>query len=371
MTCTDRSRWLLEALAAARPWRGRVAPNPPVGAVVERDGRCLAIGAHSGPGTAHAEPDALSRAGNCEGATLYVTLEPCNHHGRTPPCTERILAAGIRRVVYAHGDANPHVAGGGAERLRRAGLEVIAHPVPEITAFYRSFDRAVTEGLPTVTAKIAVDSNGRYAGDGDERYVITGEAAARATHRSRRAHDALLTTARTANRDDPRFDVRLPDGSTESRPLFVWDRTASLRLDLRLWDSARDVVLFHDPTAPRERLDALRARGARLLPLEPDPWASALRHIVRAGHHHLWVEAGGRFVQALAETPYLHRLVLYLGARAPAVASGPVFGLPGQLPGVLESRWSERAMLPLGDDTAHVFWMAGDESPACDWEAPS
>lgn len=367
----DDERWLLEALAAARPWRGRVAPNPAVGAVVVRNGQLLATGKHTGPGNPHAEPDALDRAGDARGATLYVTLEPCNHHGRTPPCTERILAAGVSRVVFAHGDRNPRVAGRGAERLRAAGIVVEEKPLEAIDTFYRSFDRASLERQPTATAKLAVDRHGRYAGAGTERYAITGAEAALATHRFRNRHDALLTTWATVNADDPRLDVRLPDESVRPLPVYVWDREARLALDRRLFRTARSVTVFHGPNAPEARLDALKSRGARLWALpEADPWREAMTRVVDDGHHHLWVEAGGRFLEALAETSYLQRLVLYLGARPNTVAEGPCFPLPTALGGAGGGSWASRlsviGRLPLGADTAWTFHAPGDEPPVCD-----
>lgn len=356
--------WLEAALAAARPWRGRVAPNPAVGAVVVRGERLLAAGVHRGPGRPHAEPDALDRAGDTKGSTLYVTLEPCNHHGRTPPCTDRILSAGVARVVYGHRDANPEVAGHGAERLRAAGVSVDHVPVPAVAAFYRSFDRALLERLPTVTAKLAVDRNGRYAGRGPERYLITGEEANEATHRWRERHDAILTTAETLLADDPRLDVRLPGRTPRALPIYVWDRRARLETDRRCFATAASITVFHGADAAPDRLRALERRGVRLAPLaDEDPFRSALTRIVANGHHHVWAEAGGRFVRALAETSYLQRLVLYLGAKAPAAAEGPVFTL--SLP---TARLSEQARFLLGPDTATCYWTPGDESPERDLE---
>lgn len=205
-----------EALALARSVPGRTWPNPPVGAVIVRDGRIVGRGAHQGPGRAHAEPVALDDAGDlARGATLYITLEPCNHHGRTAPCVPSIVRAGIARVVVAMRDPNPRVAGGGCRYLRERGIEVkVGVGAQEALDLVWPF--VVTDGFsrPYVELKIAVSLDGRFAPlDADRKkdgaVYLTGSKARHDVHRRRRRVDLVLVGEGTVRSDAPRLDGRL------------------------------------------------------------------------------------------------------------------------------------------------------------------
>ena len=197
------------ALAEAEKGRGRTHPNPAVGAVVVKGGRIVARGHHEAAGRPHAEINALRAAGaKARGADLYVTLEPCNHHGRTPPCTDAVLASGVRRVFFGSTDPNPRVDGRGAVRLRRAGVEVRQLLAAECDAAIEGWRKFVLTGLPWVVLKAAVTLDGKLATrSGDSRW-ISSEASRALVHRWRNELDAVLVGAGTARADDPLLTVR-------------------------------------------------------------------------------------------------------------------------------------------------------------------
>ena len=212
MTTGRDEAYLALALDEARAAAGRTSPNPPVGAVIVRGKRIVSAGHTAPAGGPHAEVVALKAAGKAaRGATLYTTLEPCVHHGRTPPCTDAILAAGISRVVVGAKDRNPLVAGKGLERLKRAGLEVaLADPGGACEAVNAPFFTWVAHHRPYVILKAAATLDGRIATrSGDSRW-ITGKAARQLGHQWRDRVDAILVGAGTVRADDPRLTTRLP-----------------------------------------------------------------------------------------------------------------------------------------------------------------
>lgn len=214
-------RFMRMALALARRGEGLTSPNPMVGAVVVKDGEVIGAGWHRGPGRPHAEAEALA---DCRvdprGATLYVNLEPCNHHGRTPPCTEAIIQAGIAAVKYAVADPNPGVAGGGAARLRAAGLTVVEGIARrEALALNRSFFHFCLTGRPWVILKAAMSLDGKITTAAGESQWITGEGARRLVHRLRGRVDAVLVGRGTLVEDDPRLTSRF--GRPRRQPLKI------------------------------------------------------------------------------------------------------------------------------------------------------
>ncbi len=203
-------RFMRQALALALRGRGFTSPNPMVGAVVVGNGRVIGQGFHRRAGLAHAEAQALRRAGkSARGATLYVTLEPCNHTGRTPPCCDAILAAGIKRVVAAAQDPNPLVSGRGLARLRRAGVRVTTGVLAEATKRLNApFWKTMTHGLPWVVAKVGQSLDGKIATVSGESRWITSAASREVTHRLRAVVDAILVGSRTVRADDPLLSAR-------------------------------------------------------------------------------------------------------------------------------------------------------------------
>ena len=279
MNDTD-ARYMKLALGLAAKGAGWVSPNPMVGAVVVREGRIAGRGWHRAYGRPHAEVEALRQAGaTARGADLYVTLEPCNHQGRTPPCTRAVLDAGVRRVVMATRDPNPRVNGGGAEFLQERGLEV---EIGLLAAAARRLNEAwfkwVATGLPFVIAKAAASLDGKIATATGESQWLTGEKARAFGHRLRHEVDAILVGAGTALADDPQLTVRLPagTGNQETRktakpgkdPIrIVLDSRLRLPLEARMLhlDSPAPTWVACTPAAPPARVKAIQDLGAEVL----------------------------------------------------------------------------------------------------------
>ncbi|MBI5886927.1 MAG: bifunctional diaminohydroxyphosphoribosylaminopyrimidine deaminase/5-amino-6-(5-phosphoribosylamino)uracil reductase RibD [Deltaproteobacteria bacterium] len=201
------------AITLAARGAGRTSPNPVVGAVIVKSGRVVAEGFHRKAGGPHAEAAALANlkaaGGRAKGADVYVTLEPCSHHGRTPPCVDGLIEAGVRRVFVGMADPNPLVAGSGMKRLRAAGIEVVSGVLEdECRALNPAFIKYITTKTPYVTVKLAASLDGRIAVAGGQSRWITGEAARRYVHRLRALSDAVLTGRGTVAKDDPAFTVR-------------------------------------------------------------------------------------------------------------------------------------------------------------------
>ncbi len=314
------------ALDMARRGAGRTAPNPMVGAVIARDGVVLAEGFTQPPGQAHAEPHALSQlGGRAEGATMYVTLEPCCHWGRTPPCTDAVLSSGLRRVVVGTVDPFPLVAGKGIALLREAGIEVtVGVREAECRRVNLGFLRVLDGGLPEVTLKAAVTIDGRIAADDGESRWITGPAAREDGHRLRDAHDAVLVGLGTVLSDDPALTTRLR-GGRDAVPV-VLDTALRVPADARLFrGAARAVVVCAEDAPPRDLpADVVRVpRGPGGLDVR-----AGLRALAARGLHRILAEGGGRVHRSLLDADAVDRIELYVNAR---VLGGPrgVFGGPG------------------------------------------
>ena len=254
----DRSL-IKEALRLAARGSGRTSPNPMVGAVVARGDEVVGKGYHEAVGGPHAEVNALKKAGDrARGATLYVTLEPCNHHGRTPPCTEAVLRAGISRVVVGMRDPNPHVEGGGADYLRKHGLTVETGILEkECRLLNQAFIKHAVTGLPYVTLKAAATLDGCIATrSGDSRW-ISNEQSRRFVHRLRCAADSILVGIDTAIADDPRLTAR-PGRSCRQPIRIVLDTRLRLPVDSVLVKTAREVPVW---VACGERADPQKERA--------------------------------------------------------------------------------------------------------------
>ncbi len=258
-----------QALDLAEKGRGWTSPNPMVGAVVVKDGRVVGRGYHQRAGGPHAEVNAIDDAGErARGATIYVTLEPCNHVGRTPPCTRKILDAGIRRVVVAMTDPNPGVKGGGNGYLRNQGIDVVTGICEkESRTLNEHFITWVTTGRPFVIAKCAATLDGRIATrTGDSRWV-TGPASRQFVHRLRHAIDGIMVGVETVKKDDPSLTTRL-DGQHGSDPTrIILDTHLSIPPEAKMLNQASDaptwVVCGTD--APADRRAVLEAAGARVV----------------------------------------------------------------------------------------------------------
>ena len=329
--------WMDRALRLAAEGFGRTSPNPMVGAVLIRNERVVGEGAHLRAGEPHAEAIALAAAGDAaRGATCYVSLEPCAHDGRTPPCADALVRAGIARVVAACRDPNPRVDGRGLARLRAAGVDVtVGVREAEARALNRAFICAVTDGRPHVTLKAALTLDGKIAAaDGSSRW-ITGEAARLEGHRLRFAADAVLVGIGTVLADDPRLTVRHPELPAKEPWRVVADSRLRIRADaevLRSGDPRRAIVACVAP-APAGPAAAIRARGARVLELPGDDDGRVdLRALLEALRAldviAVLAEGGGELGGALAEAHLVDRVAFFVAPRllGGRDAPGPVGG---------------------------------------------
>lgn len=298
-------RMMREALVEARKGLGLTAPNPPVGAVVVNGGGIVGRGFHRKAGRPHAEPEALADAGErARGADLYVTLEPCSTRGKTPPCTEAILAAGVRRVVIGCEDPNPAHAGRAANLLETAGVGVASGVLEEeCRELIRAFARVQRSGRPYLTLKLACSLDGRIADSRGRSKWITGPASRERVRALRREADAILVGTETVRLDDPSLTPRPPEGRAPLR--IVPDRRGTLSLDSKVFcdeHAARTLCLL-GPDAPGERRRKLEARGARWLEApvvgERLEWTGTLERLAAGGVQHILCEGGGWLAGAL------------------------------------------------------------------------
>jgi diaminohydroxyphosphoribosylaminopyrimidine deaminase/5-amino-6-(5-phosphoribosylamino)uracil reductase len=314
------------ALAIEAAARGRTSPNPRVGAVIASNDDVIAVGFHEGPGQAHAEVAALRAAGErARGATLYCTLEPCNHHGRTPPCTEAILAAGVARVVIGARDPKRYPTGPGLDRLREAGIAVDVGVSGEAcTDLIEDFTCLVRRGRPLVIGKAAVTLDGRIATAGGDSKWITGELARTEAHRMRDRADAVMVGIETVLADDPALDVRMIEGRDPLR--IVLDTHLRTPANAKVIVGKRaQVLLAHGPEASVDRRATLRAAGAELIELPLEHGRVSLPELLTAlGAREVMqvlVEGGGRVLGALLDADLLDRLATFV---APVVLGDPL-----------------------------------------------
>ncbi|MEZ4751109.1 MAG: bifunctional diaminohydroxyphosphoribosylaminopyrimidine deaminase/5-amino-6-(5-phosphoribosylamino)uracil reductase RibD [Bdellovibrionota bacterium] len=343
----DPVRYMLEALELADAYRGFCAPNPAVGAVVVKDGQLVGRGAHRKAGTPHAEVEALTEAGAvAEGATLVVTLEPCCHWGKTPPCTELIKQKGIARVLYGYQDPNPVVRGEGVRLLREASIEVQCFALEPVTNFYESYRFWRTEGRPFVTAKIALSLDGRIAGPGGARVELTGESFARFTHRNRMRADAILSTAQTVLADDPQLNARLDD-KVYAKPVYLLDRHLRLSRGLRVLETTASLTVFFAEECDEMRVAEVEAMGVRTLCVPSNEDGSlnlnkVLDRIGRDGCHDLWVEAGGKCFQSMVQAGLVEKAYLAIAPKWVGQDGVPAFSdcVDRLLAGASSRQWS-------------------------------
>ncbi|ADB52125.1 bifunctional diaminohydroxyphosphoribosylaminopyrimidine deaminase/5-amino-6-(5-phosphoribosylamino)uracil reductase RibD [Conexibacter woesei] len=327
-TDTDRLH-LARALELAAQGRGRVSPNPMVGAVITRDGEVVAEGWHSEYGAPHAEVEAIAAAGDADlsGATLYVSLEPCCHTGKQPPCTDAILAAGIRRVVVASDDPTEKASGRGLGILRDEGVDV-AVAGGELAARARllnqPFRKQARTGRPWVLFKSAMTLDGKVATRaGDSKWISSTQSRERA-HHWRAECDAVAVGIGTALADDPQLTARIPGVARQPRRV-VFDSLARVPLDSQLVQAAADIPLtvVVSRAAPRTATDALETHGAEVIVAtganEPARVVSALDQLGAVGVASILLEGGPRLAGAFLDAGEIDELRLFL---APIVLGG-------------------------------------------------
>jgi diaminohydroxyphosphoribosylaminopyrimidine deaminase/5-amino-6-(5-phosphoribosylamino)uracil reductase len=289
-------RYMRMALGLAFKGAGRTSPNPMVGAVLVRSGKIIATGYHRRAGGDHAEIVALKRAGaRAKGATLYLNLEPCSHFGRTPPCADAVIRAGVKRVVVGLADPNPVVAGRGVRKLRQAGIQVeVGLLREECRRLNEAFCKYIARRLPFVILKLAVSLDGKIAtSTGDSRW-ITGEAARWYVHSLRNQVDAVLVGAGTVIADDPQLTCRIPGGRNPLR--VVVDGHLRIPTTARLLREAGKTVVVTGPRAPLRKMRAIERCGAEVWRFSLSdgavPFASLLRELGKRGIVSVMIEGG-------------------------------------------------------------------------------
>ena len=326
------ARWMKSALALARRSLGQTWPNPAVGCIVVGDNRVLGRGATAPSGRPHAETIALAQAGDARGATVYVTLEPCAHHGLTPPCTDALIQAGVSRVVCATVDRDPRVAGRGLRTLKAADIAVDLGCCREEAEYLNEgFFMRVDEGRPRVLLKLATTLDGKIATSTGESRWITGPEARRRVHVMRAQNDAIMVGSGTAQADDPMLDVRGIGLASRNPIRVVLDTHLRLPLSLSLFRSAREIPvwLLHQSDSDPARRNDLAAAGVDLVDMtsagaEID-LAAAMQVLGARGITRLMVEGGGRLAASLLRFGLVDEIALF--------SAGKVFGYDG-LPSV-------------------------------------
>jgi diaminohydroxyphosphoribosylaminopyrimidine deaminase/5-amino-6-(5-phosphoribosylamino)uracil reductase len=356
----DDRHWMQAALALAQRNLGRTWPNPSVGCVLVREDRLLANGWTQEGGRPHAETHAISRAkDSLNGATAYVTLEPCSHHGRTPPCADALIAAGIKRVVIATGDPDSRVAGQGVERLKQAGVDVtIGICAAEAEEVAAGFLMRVHHGRPLVTLKLATSLDGRIALANNESRWITGPAARAHGHSLRATHDAIAVGIGTALADDPLLNCRLPGLEARSPVRIVFDAKARLPVTAKLAatsKSQRTIALTANPVGAK----AIKDAGVEIIEVAASSQGvdagMAMRALGDLGLTRVLVEGGGRLAASLLAAGLVDRIAWY---RAPFAIGGD--GVPGigalALTSIVEARAFVRTGLhALGPDVLETY----------------
>jgi diaminohydroxyphosphoribosylaminopyrimidine deaminase/5-amino-6-(5-phosphoribosylamino)uracil reductase len=354
------------AIALSRRALGTTWPNPAVGCVLVRDGAIVAQGFTQPSGRPHAEAQALRMAGeDARGATAYVTLEPCSHHGQTPPCAEALIAAGVARVVVAAGDPDPRVNGAGMARLRAAGIAVLEGVESAAAEVLAGFFTRIHLGRPLVTLKLASTLDGRIATTTGESQWITATPARKAAHAMRGRHDAVLVGVGTVLTDDPDLTCRI-EGFTPRQPVrVVVDTHLRTPLTCRVVATATQtpVWILHGPGADPDRIAAMTAAGVRCMAVAPggvgvDP-AAALAALGTAGLTRILAEGGASMAASLLRGGLVDRLAWF---QAPAVLGGD--GLPAvQAMGITEltglHRFRRVAECAVGDDLLSEFTRIG------------
>lgn len=362
---TQDGQHMAHALRLAARGLGSVWPNPAVGCVIVKDGLIVGRGWTQPGGRPHAETRALEQAGPmAKGATAYVSLEPCAHHGKTPPCAHALIAAGVTRVVTALTDPDPRVSGKGHAMLRAAGIAVTEGVLAqEAAALNTGFLQRVFGGTPHVTLKLALTLDGRIANAAGASRWITGPAARRQVHAQRASHDAVMVGIGTVLADDPDLTVR--DLGVSHQPLrIVVDTRLRLPPDSRLVRSAHDVPVWVCHAEGAAIPEALQNKGLTLIPCATDPQGrvdiySALQRLAAAGLTRVFCEGGGTLAASLIEGGH--------AAEINAFSAGRVFGSNGTAavgpleggPTLLAPEYILSHVQIIGDDVLHVWRRRG------------
>ncbi len=329
---TDDQKWMRLALRLARRGIGKTSPNPNVGAVVVKNGRAIGRGYHRRFGGPHAEVFALKEAGQAaRDATMYVTLEPCSHYGKTPPCADRIIEAGLRRVVVATPDPNPLVNGAGIRKLQQAGIEVtVGVEAEKAEKFNEAFFKFMRTGLPFVTLKIAQTLDGKIATpSGDSRWV-SGEASRRLVHRWRAQMDAVLVGIGTVLQDDPELTVRLVKGRNPKR--VVLDPHLKIPLESRLVKDGQSETIVVTASKDEKKIEDLKKRGVSVISAQLTrggafDLADVLKKLTEFQIISILVEGGSGVFSSFLKQRAFDRLAVFHAPKIAGAGLGPFDGV--------------------------------------------
>jgi diaminohydroxyphosphoribosylaminopyrimidine deaminase/5-amino-6-(5-phosphoribosylamino)uracil reductase len=362
---SNDARFMALALALGRRGLGRTWPNPAVGAVIVKDGVIVGRGWTQAGGRPHAEVEALRRAGARAndatfGATLYVTLEPCSHHGRSPPCADAVIAAGLSRVVSALEDPNPEVAGKGHARLRAAGIAVdVGTGADEARRDHAGHILRFTKGRPHVLLKLAISADGKAGAAGRKPIAITGEAVRDRVHLLRAQRDAIMVGIGTALADDPMLTCRLPGMAKDSPVRVIADSMLRLPLHSQLVRSARDVPVWAltGTSAPQDAEFKLLASGVEVL-RSPESTDSldlqdALEVLAGKGITRLMVEGGPTLAAAFLAADLVDEAILFHSVKV--VGPDGIDALDGSAMTVLRQQLQHTKGERIGPDRQETF----------------
>ncbi|MBI4766645.1 MAG: bifunctional diaminohydroxyphosphoribosylaminopyrimidine deaminase/5-amino-6-(5-phosphoribosylamino)uracil reductase RibD [Deltaproteobacteria bacterium] len=313
------------ALRLARKGLGRTSPNPMVGAVVVRKGRVVGQGFHQKAGGPHAEPMAIAQAGKeAKGATLYVNLEPCNHFGRTPPCTQAIIESGIKKVVFGLADPNPVVKGGGADRLQSQGIKVVRGVLEEdCRRLNEVYIKWITTGLPFVILKAAVSLDGRIATRTGDSKWISNERSRLRVHHLRNRVDGVVVGIRTVITDDPLLTVRLPRGKIKDPLRIVLDPQLRISLKARILEGPAKTLIVSGTKVRDQKRQKLEKKGVEILSLPARGGQISIKELLtdlgRRGITSLLVEGGAEVYGSFLKERLVDKLIIFI---APCLIGG-------------------------------------------------
>lgn len=316
----NHKRYLLRCLQLAFIRAGFCAPNPAVGCVIVKNNKMIAEGFHFGAGFAHAEINALDKLSleESRGATLYVSLEPCCHYGRTPPCVNRIIEAGIKKVFFALKDPNKIVSGKGQKKLIRAGIACELMDLRETHEFYRAYIYWHKTKLPYVTFKLAMSRDYKIAHADKSPAKITGKTCEKLTHQLRLQSDAILTSIETIIHDNPKMNVRL-NKKIIAKNIYILDSKARLPLDAEIFKTAKSITLFYSANAKLAAIKKLEKNNVRCILIPRNHFGLHLKKCLESigadGVHQLWIEAGAQCFHSFLKQDLLNEIILYVSKK--------------------------------------------------------
>ena len=359
-------RFMELALALGRRGLGRTWPNPAVGAVIVKDGEIVGRGWTQPSGRPHAEIEALRRAGElARGATLYVTLEPCSHHGKSPPCADAVIASGIARVVSAMEDPNPEVAGRGHARLRSAGIAVdVGIEAAAARRDHAGHIRRMRDGRPHVMIKLAISADGKAAGAGGRRVAITGNAVRDRVHLMRARSDAIVIGIGTVLADDPVLTCRLPGMAKMSPTRVVLDASLRLPMQSRLLATAGETPLWiiTGKPAPDASETAVREHGAEVLRVAEKAGrldlGEVLKLLAQRGITRVMIEGGPTVASALIEADLVDEAIFFHSPMV--IGEGGLQALEPRAVQLLGRHIKRVSSEPVGPDRQEIYERGSD-----------